>query len=150
MEAGASLSEIARRTLDQRPLASVRLWGQAIDVSHLEDGILWTAVTRAMRQAWRPNDQDNGYSGLANFLSGVREAEVVVVFTERNDGTVDVGMRTVPGRDVAGVALNLGGGGHPQAAGCTLEGDLVEIQDRVLAEIRRSLEEQRADRTSAT
>jgi phosphoesterase RecJ-like protein len=143
MEAGASLSEITRRALEQRPLASVRLWGQAIDGLHLQDGVLWTEVTHAMRQYWALGE--DGDSGLTNFLSGVREASVVVVFTERKNGTVDVGMRAVPGYDVAQVALRLGGGGHPLAAGCTLEGDLVQVRQQVLAEVQRSLEDQRME-----
>jgi phosphoesterase RecJ-like protein len=137
MEAGASLAEITRRSLGQRPLVSVRLWGQAFDGLHLEDGVLWTVVTRDMRQRWSLTEDAD--SGLANFLSGVREAQVVVVFTERNNGTVDVGMRSVPGLDVAQIALKLGGGGHPQAAGCTLEASLPLAKERVLAELRRSM-----------
>lgn len=139
MEAGAALNEIARKALDQRPLASVRLWGQAIDGLQTDGEVLWTEVTRDMRQRWGLSE--NGDSGLANFLSGVREAKAVVVFTERDNGTIDVGMRSVPGYDVAKVAYRLGGGGHPQAAGCTLEGELPAIKERVLDEVRRGLAE---------
>ncbi len=141
VEAGASPGEIAHRALDQRPLAAVRLWGQAFSDLHLEDGILWTEITCAMRRRWSLGE--NGDSGLANFLVGVREADVVLVFTEREDGTVDVGMRAAPGLDVAQVALKLGGGGHPQASGCTLTGDLTQVKERVLAEVRASLAGQR-------
>jgi len=142
MEAGASLSEIAERVLDRRPLSAVRLWGQAIEDLVLEDGILWTTVTRSMVRHWNLDENDS--SGLANFLSGVSEAKVIVIFTERNDRIVDVGMRSVPGYNVAEPALRLGGGGHAQAAGCTLTGDLVEVQAQVLDEIRRSLAQQGA------
>jgi phosphoesterase RecJ-like protein len=135
MESGASLSEVTQRVLEQRPLASMQLWGQAIDRLQLKDGILWTEITIAMRRKWGlGRDSD---SGLANFLSGVKEADVVVVFAEGEDGTIDVGMRSVPGWDVAQVALSLGGGGHPQAAGCTISGDLLEVRELVLAELRR-------------
>ncbi len=137
MEEGGELNEITRRALDQRPLASVRLWGQAIDRLHADGEILWTEVTRAMRVRWGLDE--NGDSGLTNFLSGVRESKIVVVFTERDNGAIDVGMRAAPGYDVAKVAFRLGGGGHPQAAGCTLEGDLVAIREQVLDEVRRSL-----------
>ncbi|MFN2220280.1 MAG: DHH family phosphoesterase, partial [Anaerolineae bacterium] len=142
MEAGAELNQIARRALDQRPLASVRLWGQAIDRLDTDGEILWTEVTRRMREQWGLDE--NGDAGLANFLSGVRDSKIVVVFTERDNGTIDVGMRSVPGYDVAMVALQLGGGGHPQAAGCTLEGDLPGVKERVLAEVRQSLAGTRA------
>lgn len=142
MEAGASLADITRKALEQRSLASVRLWGQAIERLRLEDGILWTAVTGDMRRGLGLDGND--FSGLANFLSGIREADVVVVFTERENGTIDVGMRAAPGLDVAQMALRLGGGGHPQAAGCTLEGELAQVQEHVLAEVQRSLAEQKA------
>jgi phosphoesterase RecJ-like protein len=140
MEVGASLTQITQRSLEQQPLALVRLWAQAIDGLCLEDGILWIQVTRAMRQQWALDE--DGTSGLANFLAGVREARVVVVFTERNNGTIDVGMRAVPGCDVAQVAVRLGGGGHPQAAGCTFTGDLEQAREKVLAEVRRSVADQ--------
>jgi phosphoesterase RecJ-like protein len=133
MEAGASLSQITRQALEQRPLASVRLWGEAIARMQTRDGLLWTWVTAAMRLRWNLGLEDA--SGLANFLSGIREARIVIVFTEREEGTVDVSMRAAPDLDVAQAALRLGGGGHPQAAGCTLEGDPAEIERRVLAEV---------------
>jgi phosphoesterase RecJ-like protein len=147
VEAGAPLAEVARRTLDQRPLSVIRLWGQAMDHLHLDDGILWTEVSHAMLRRWSASG--DGVTGLSNFLAGVCEANVVAIFTERDEGrTVDVGLRAAPGYDVSGVALRLGGGGHPQAAGCTLEGELAQVRDLVLAEIRRSLKEQ-AQRTGA-
>jgi phosphoesterase RecJ-like protein len=143
IEAGASLSEITRRSLDQRPLSQVRLWGEAIGGLHLDGDILWTGVTRDMRRRWAL--AEDGTSGLSNMLSGVREAIVVVVFTERDDGTVDVGMRAAPGYNVADVALMLGGGGHPQASGCTLKGGLLDVKDHVLDALRFSLDGQRVN-----
>jgi len=137
MEAGASLADVTRQALGQRPLTSIRLWGEAIERIQFQNGILWTWVTADMRQRWSLDLEDA--SGLANFLSGVREARIVIVFTERDDGTVDVSMRAVEDLDVAQVALRLGGGGHPRAAGCTLPGDPAEIERQVLAELGRVL-----------
>ncbi|MBN1135503.1 MAG: bifunctional oligoribonuclease/PAP phosphatase NrnA [Anaerolineae bacterium] len=146
MEAGASLSQVVRQSVDQQPLAQLRLFADAVHGLRLEDGILWTSVTRAMRRRWAV--PDDGALGLSNSLAGVREAQVVVVFTERDDGTIDVGFRAAPGYDVSRVAASLGGGGHPQASGCTLPGDLEQVQDQVLAQVCRSLAEQRAARAA--
>ncbi len=137
MEAGAPLREISARTLGQRSLASMRVWGEAIGRLHLDGDILWTEITREMLERWSVSG--DGVTGLTNLLSSVREGRVVIVFSELDNGTVDVGLRSVPGWDVAQVALRLGGGGHPQAAGCTLEGDLEQVRTRVLAEVRSSL-----------
>ncbi|HSJ54377.1 MAG TPA: bifunctional oligoribonuclease/PAP phosphatase NrnA [Anaerolineae bacterium] len=142
LAAGASLSRVARQALDLRPLASVRLWGDAVNALQLRDGILWTRVTRAMRKRWSVGDRDT--SGLSNFLSGVREARIVAVFSEGDDGDVDVSLRAQPGLDVAQVAFRLGGGGHPLAAGLTLKGALDEVEQRVLAELHLSLVGQEA------
>lgn len=144
VEAGASLGEVARRSYDQQPLAHVRLLGAAIAGLTLDDGILWTEVTRAMRRQWAVGD--DGTSGMTNLLAGVREADVVVLFSERDDGTIDVSMRAAPGYDLAQLALKLGGGGHPQAAGFSLDGELAVARERVLAEVRSTLAEQRTAR----
>jgi len=84
-EAGALLAEITRRTLDQRPLSIVRLWGEAIGGLQLDDGILWTEVTGDMLKRW-PSSED-GMTGLSNFLAGVREARVIAVLAERRTNT---------------------------------------------------------------
>ena len=142
LAAGASLSRVARQALDLRSLGSVRLWGEAVNTLQLRDGVLWTRVTRAMRQRWSVEDRET--SGLSNFLSGVREARIVAVFTEVDNGDVDVSLRAQPGLDVAQVALRLGGGGHALASGLTMKGVLDEVEQRVLAELHRSLAEQEA------
>jgi len=98
-------------------------------------------VTRAMRRQWSSNEDES--SGLANFLVGVHEAQMVIVFAEKDDGTVDVSLRAVPHFNVADVAVRLGGGGHPLAAGCTLQEDLPRARERVLAEARKALAEQK-------
>jgi phosphoesterase RecJ-like protein len=143
MEAGASVSEISRRALDQLNANTVRLWGDSIERMVLDHGLLYTEVTREMRQ--HRSLGEDGATGLINFLSSVREADVVVVFNERDGDSVDVGLRSIPGCDVSQVALRLGGGGHPQASGCTLDGSLEKVRAHVLEELRRSLVEQRAD-----
>lgn len=51
------------------------------------------------------------------------------------------------GLDVAQVALKLGGGGHPRAAGCTLQAPLYAVQEQVLNALRASLAKQRAANT---
>jgi phosphoesterase RecJ-like protein len=83
---------------------------------------------------------------LVSFLVSAEDADVAVVFVEREDGSVEVGLRAVPGFDVAQVALQLGGGGHALAAGCTIPGPLEEAQVRLLSVLRADLARQRRTR----
>jgi phosphoesterase RecJ-like protein len=144
MTAGASLPEIAERVFNRRPLAMICLWGRALSAVQLDDRIIWTEISQAMRRECRlDSDSDDG---LVSFLTSANEAEVGIVFTEKDDGTIDVSMRSMPGIDISSVAMRLGGGGHPQAAGCNLSSSLAEARERVLAELKRSLLEQTARR----
>ena len=142
MTAGASLPEITEHVFNRRPLAVVRLWGRALSVVQLDGRIIWTEISQAMKhECGLSSDSDDG---LVSFLSSACEADVGVVLTEKDDGTTDVSMRSIPGIDISSVAMRLGGGGHPQAAGCNLNSSLAEARERVLDELRHSLLEQTA------
>ncbi len=130
MEAGASLHEVAARTLNYRPFSLLRLWGLALADVRLEHGVVWAAITREMRQ--KVEAPANGDGGLVSQLINAPEAAIAAVFAETAEGQVEIGLRAKTGYDVSQVALSLGGGGHPQAAGCTLAGPLENAQRRVL------------------
>jgi phosphoesterase RecJ-like protein len=144
MRAGASLPDLTDKIFNHRPLGVIRMWSSALEDLHLEDGLLWSQVTQAMRQ--RIGYDDNGDAGLVSFLNTVDEADIAVVFDELPDGRVNVSIRAVPEYDISQVALSLGGGGHPQAAGCTLDGPLEEARAKVLSRLAQARDEQIASR----
>ena len=141
MKAGASLPYVTHHTLDRRPTTAIRLWGATLAQLHIEDRVIWTSIPLAMRRT--AGYAGNGDAGLVSFLVSGDDADVAVVFVEREDGRIEVSLRAVPGFDVAQVALQLGGGGHALAAGCNLPGPLEEAQARVLAALRADLARQR-------
>ena len=140
MEAGASLRRVMHHAFNRRPFSSIRLWGLALQTVRLDGRVIWAEVTQEMQRLAGGSDVGNG--SLVNFLIAAEGADVAVVFTEKEDGRVEVGFRSVAGVDVSGVALSLGGGGHPQAAGCTLSGPLPEARERVLAALAQAIRDQ--------
>lgn len=134
MEAGASLPALVDALFNRRPLAALRLFGQALVEVRMEDGVIWTVITREMRAASGLNHAND--LSLSSFLIGAEEARIAAVFTERDDGKVEVSMRARPGYDVARVALAFGGGGHPPAAGCLLPGPLEEAIPPILKALK--------------
>jgi phosphoesterase RecJ-like protein len=145
MEAGASLNLITEQVLNRRPLAMIRLWAAALSTLQLQNRVIWAEITQTMRLR-SGVDANEAAGGLASFLVSAHEADVAAVFTERDGGTVEVSFRSVPGVDVSAVALQLGGGGHPQASGCTVSGTLEEVRQRVLEVLDVALAQQRAVR----
>ena len=93
MEAGASLSIITEGVLERRDFDTICIWGEALAAAQVDDRIIWTAIPLSMRD--RCNGVKQSDSGLANFLVGADEADVAVVFSEREGGEVDVGMRSM-------------------------------------------------------
>jgi len=133
MDEDANLAEIVTRSLTQRPLSEMRLWGLALSRLQSERNAVWTEVSNEMRGS--VDAVLGAESGLANFLLGAPEADVAAVFSETPDGRVEISFRSRPGTDVSALALSLGGGGHPQAAGCALPGTLHEVQGRVIPKL---------------
>ncbi|GAB4559869.1 MAG: bifunctional oligoribonuclease/PAP phosphatase NrnA [Anaerolineae bacterium] len=140
MQHGADLNLITEQTLNRKPLAVLKLWARALPLMQIRNRIVWTTITHEMRQ--ETGNTENGDGGLVNVLISANEADVAVVFTERNPGQIEIGFRAKPGFDVSQVALSLGGGGHPQAAGCTVMGTMDEVQRQVLAALEASLAQQ--------
>ncbi len=138
LDAGAPLHEITRNVFDSKPVAYLRLLGRALCDLHLEGRIVWTQITQATLKEVGADGLDGGGS-IVNVLSGTRDADVAVVFREQPDGRIDIGMRSSPAVNLAPIAVSLGGGGHPQAAGALLEGPLEKARERVLSALRAAL-----------
>jgi len=137
-KAGAELGYVMENALDRRPLGALKLWAYLLNKVCLEDRIIWVEKPRRLPEELGL-EEDSNY-GIISFMVGVEEADVAVIFSEKPNGQIDVSMRSVPGVDVARVAAKLGGGGHPQAAGCRLEGTLPEVRELVLRELRAALD----------
>jgi phosphoesterase RecJ-like protein len=137
VSAGANLYEVAFRTLEQRPFATLRIWGEVLSRAKLENEIVWASVPA--EQMAGTELSAGALSGLVGFLSGTQEAKVAVLFTGKEQGQVEVSLRSGPGVDVSRLALAMGGGGHPGAAGFTQKGTLDQVESVTLNELRALL-----------
>lgn len=128
--AGADLALVTEMIFNRRSYNVLRLWGLGLGNLHLDKNVIWTALSLGSRR--RMGLDWNGANGLSSLLISAKEANIAAVFVEQPDNKVDVSLRARPGYDVATVALSLGGGGHPQAAGCVLIGRFTEVTQRVV------------------
>ena len=87
------------------------------------------------------NVQSNSKSVLS--VSAIDESDITMIFVERNNVTVKVSWRaSKPHIDVSEIAVEFGGGGHKAAAGAEVDGNMSEVQERVLAATRAALAKQ--------
>ncbi|MBI5670432.1 MAG: bifunctional oligoribonuclease/PAP phosphatase NrnA [Chloroflexi bacterium] len=134
MQAGASLTEVTARALVARSYSTIELWKRVLPLVRLEDRIISGVVAQADLAAVGLVDVTDG--GLVSLLASVQEAVIAVVFKETREHRVEISLRSKPGYDVGTVALSLGGGGHTQAAGATIDGPLEAAIARVMPLLR--------------
>ncbi len=137
LRAGGSIPEIIDRVYNRRSFNSLRLLGYVIDHAQLEGPIIWSAVSKETQRAFGTNG--NGTGGFVNMLLSVADARVAFFLAEKEDGRVDLGLRSRAGTDVSGIAYRLGGGGHKQAAGAMLPPPFETAAARVIEEIKKEL-----------
>ncbi len=137
LEAGAPLSDISRRLYRSKPDVQLRLFGRVLDrLESADDGrIVWSSLTEADITA---TGADQAHSeGIIDLLSQAEAAEVAILFKEAGRST-RISVRTKPGGvDATVLTGRFGGGGHPRAAGATVELPLDEARSAVLAEATR-------------
>jgi phosphoesterase RecJ-like protein len=137
VEAGGSIPQVIENAFNQVPLPALRLRGRVFSEARLDGAIIWAEVPQKTIRELGVNG--NGTGGIINGLLGVDSAKIAMLCVEKENGKIDVGLRSRPGFDVSGIARRLGGGGHKQASGALLEGPLEKARERVLAEIRKNL-----------
>ncbi len=135
MEAGANLPDLYFKAQIQKSFEAVRFWGSGLARLTRENGLVWTALTMGERQAAGYGGRDD--ADLVNILSAIDGFKVAVIFVEQPNGGVKISWRSQPGFDVSKIALSFGGGGHPNASGAEVEGELTEVQNLVLEATRK-------------
>lgn len=134
MENGADLPVLYRRALVDKSYEAIRLWGAGLSRAKWQDGLIWTALTLADRDAVNYPGRDD--ADLINILGTVDGVEIAVIFLEQANNRVKVSWRARPGLDVSQIAMRFGGGGHAAAAGAEIQGSLSDVQTMILEQTR--------------
>jgi phosphoesterase RecJ-like protein len=140
VEAGAQLSRINRSVYADKPFNVLRLWGLMLAAIEERQGgrIVHSAMTTAMLE--QTGCEPSAAEGFVDLLGSTRDAAINVLFKQGEPGRVRVSVRTTEAADAVAITRQFGGGGHPRAAGCTLEGAIDDARERLLAACERELD----------
>jgi phosphoesterase RecJ-like protein len=101
-----------------------------------EDGrIAWLAVPRGLVSREFLDAED-----LVGYPRSVGGVKVALLLREEGPGTIKASLRAKGDVPVNAIAHRFGGGGHENAAGCTLPGSLEEATAVLLEAVRESLD----------
>jgi bifunctional oligoribonuclease and PAP phosphatase NrnA len=70
--------------------------------------------------------------GFVEHIKEIRSVDVACLMREVGNGKFKVSMRSKGEFNVAAVAYRFGGGGHQKAAGCTIEGSIEEVKNKLI------------------
>jgi len=121
---GANPTSITDALFRLKPVSTVCLWRRALDVTSWTGSLIWTGITAEMLETCgaEPSEAE----GIVNFLAGTHGSRAAAILHENERGW-RVSMRSMTSDvDVAVIAAEFGGGGHPRAAGCQVTGGEVE------------------------
>ncbi len=134
--AGARPELVSQSLYEQRAPDALHWLGEALArVEVSEDGqMAWLALPADSVPERIVESEE-----LVNYPRSVASVRVACLLRER-DGTVKVSLRGKGEVDVQRIAAQFGGGGHVNAAGCTMPGPLPDAKRAVLAAVRRAVD----------
>ncbi len=133
VELGAEPEELHRAVWSNSRPRRYALLREALATLTVHAGgrVAWMTVPREAFDRLGATGEDlEGFVDVPRDLAGV---EVAILFRTTNDGRIKVSLRALPPVTVHGIARELGGGGHAQAAAAVVSGKLGPVRDRVVA-----------------
>jgi phosphoesterase RecJ-like protein len=132
--AGADPIAIAQQVCFSTPASKMLLLGAALSNLEREGRLAWLWVTH--KDMIRTCATEEDCEGIVNYAIGIAGVESAFFLRELPEGRIRVSLRSKGRVDVADVAAQLGGGGHENTAGCTVDGPLTQARDQILAVLR--------------
>ncbi len=137
VEAGAEPSLVAQMLYESWSTNRFKLLCMAMGGVEINDGVAFTTVTQEMFRKTGTTSEDT--EEFANQARTMGDIKVSVFVRELPDGSWKVSLRSKGAYNVAKVAEGFGGGGHINAAGCRIEGDLASVKKKLIEAIREIL-----------
>jgi len=110
----------------------IELLSQVLATAKRDDTghVAWMQQTLVMQNQTNASEEDA--DGFVNFPLAVGEVDAVALLKECAPGVYRTSLRSKGDVNVAKVAEQFGGGGHRNAAGCTLKGNLDEVEKQLV------------------
>ena len=137
--AGVDTAELSRTIFDSYSVGRVRLIGALLGTMELHYGerLAILALDDAMLAACGATMDDT--EGLVNLPLGARDIVVVALLKEQAPSRYRVSLRSKGAVDVRAIAETWHGGGHHNAAGCSIPGSAAEVKRALVDVLGRAM-----------
>lgn len=142
LKLGFPAARINKLLYEEKPLISLQVLGSALQTLGISNcgRVAWMSMQRATLRSL--NATDEHVDGIINYPRMIRGVELALFFRELEDEKYKVSLRSKYYLDVNKLAACFGGGGHPRAAGCVVNGKLEDIKSRFLEAALKELRDE--------
>ena len=137
---GVKPAKTAECVFASYPWSRIQLMGAVLSTAKRDASgrVACMRQTAEMQKSAGASDEDA--DGFVNYPLTVGEVEAVALLKECAPGVYRTSLRSKGDVNVARVAELFGGGGHRNAAGCTLEGTWEEAEQRIVSLLRDAVD----------
>jgi phosphoesterase RecJ-like protein len=140
LEAGVDPVRVARNVYDSNNMGRLKLFGSVLGAMQLDPSGRIAIVYLDHEMAREAGGTYEDTEGLINLPLTVKEIEAVVFFKQTEGQEYRVSMRSKGDIDIGAIAKQFGGGGHKNAAGCTVTGPIETLQKMFVERIDQAIQ----------
>jgi phosphoesterase RecJ-like protein len=111
----------------------IQLMGAVLSTARRDESGRVACMRQSLEMQQQAQASDEDADGFVNYPLTVGEVEAVAMLKECETGVYRTSLRSKGDVNVAKVAEKFGGGGHRNAAGCTLKGSWEEAETTIVA-----------------
>lgn len=139
IESGVNAWDVAEKLYENQPQRRLELLAKCLPTLQVfKDGQAASVTVTSDMYASCGADSELT-DGFVNYPRSIKGVEVAIFFRQLDERKFKVGFRSKGKVNVAAFSAALGGGGHRNAAGCTVEGSLDEVKAIVYRIVEESL-----------
>jgi phosphoesterase RecJ-like protein len=146
LEAGVDPVLVARNVYDSNSMGRLKLFGSVLGAMQLDGTGRIAIVYLDHDMAREAGGTYEDTEGLINLPLTVKEIQAVVFFKQIEGDHYRVSMRSKGEIDIGAIAKEFGGGGHKNAAGCTVSGPIDALQKLFIEKVEGAIDGRPADR----
>ncbi len=139
IECGVNAWDVAEKLYENQPQRRLELLAKCLPTLEVFNNGQSASVTVTCDMYEACGADAELTDGFVNYPRSIRGVEVAIFFRQLEEKKFKVGFRSKGKVNVAAFSAALGGGGHHNAAGCTVEGTLEDVKAQVYAIVESSL-----------
>lgn len=132
---GVDPSDISQRIYGNKPKPMVMLTAWAVSSAKFLNNDKLVYATVSVKDLEKFNAEPDHTEGIVEALREISSVKVAILFKELKYGDTKISMRSKD-IDIAKICEKFGGGGHTNAAGCTIKKPLKIAVDKILEEFK--------------